>query len=154
MIWLSLHPSPAGETSAFNKMRAFKSRRAGLFPFRIKTSSRSRSSALSRTTYIFTDFSRVAIVPSVARIVTEANHQILSNWLKRATRHFSTNVEPLTNSLLYTCLSRQFLKSTEDLLVLRCEGRRHGTIVVQNPFHQGRNFCTDRLEAAIFKHSV
>src|ERR1700730_3555903 len=86
MIWLSLHSSPAGETSAFNKMRAFKSRRAGLFPFRIKPSSRSRSSALSRTTYLFTDFSRVAIVPSVARIVTEANHQILSNWLKRATR--------------------------------------------------------------------
>src|ERR1700733_11603577 len=85
MIWLSLHSSPAGETSAFNKMRAFKSRRAGLFPFRIKPSSRSRSSALSRTTYLFTDFSRVAIVPSVARIVTEANHQILSNWLKRAT---------------------------------------------------------------------
>src|SRR4029077_18796766 len=87
MIWLSLHPSPAGETSAFNKTRAFKSRRAGLFPFRIKPSSRSCSSALSRTTYLFTDFSRVAIVPSVARSVTEANHQILSNWLKRATRH-------------------------------------------------------------------
>src|SRR4029077_2596453 len=86
MIWLSLHPSPAGETSAFNKTRAFKSRRAGLFPFRIKPSSRSCSSALSRTTYLFTDFSRVAIVPSVARSVTEANHQILSNWLKRATR--------------------------------------------------------------------
>src|SRR6478672_6069209 len=85
MIWLSLHPSPAGETSAFNKTRAFKSRRAGLFPFRIKPSSRSCSSALSRTTYLFTDFSRVAIVPSVARSVTEANHQILSNWLKRAT---------------------------------------------------------------------
>ena len=60
--------------------------RAGLFPFRIKASSRARSSALSRTTYIFTDFSRVTIVPSVARIATEANHQILSNWLKRATR--------------------------------------------------------------------
>src|SRR6476660_8643915 len=85
MIWLSLHPSPAGETSAFIKTRAFKSRRAGLFPFRIKPSSRSCSSALSRTTYLFTDFSRVAIVPSVARSVTEANHQILSNWLKRAT---------------------------------------------------------------------
>src|SRR6476646_8952920 len=85
MIWLSLHPSPAGETSAFNKTRAFKSRRAGLFPFRIKPSSRSCSSALSRTTYLFTDFSRVAIAPSVPRTVTEANHQILSNWLKRAT---------------------------------------------------------------------
>jgi len=27
----------------------------------------------------FTDFSRIAIVPSVARTTTEANHQILSN---------------------------------------------------------------------------
>jgi hypothetical protein len=49
------------------------------------------------------DFSRGAIVPSVARIVTEANHQILSNWLKRATRkrltHCSRNLDghsPLT----------------------------------------------------------
>jgi hypothetical protein len=32
MILLSLHPSPASDTSAFNKMRAFKSRCAGLFP--------------------------------------------------------------------------------------------------------------------------
>src|SRR5580704_16142321 len=86
MILLSLHPSPASEISAFNKMRAFSSRCAGLFPLRIKPSNCSRSSALSRTTYLFTDFSRAAIVPSVARTTTEANHQILSNWLKRATR--------------------------------------------------------------------
>src|SRR6516225_2047388 len=85
MIWPSLHPSPASEMSAFNKIRAFRSRCAGLFPLRIKVSSRSRSSALSRTTYLFTDFSRAAIVPSVPHIRTEANHQILSNWLKRAT---------------------------------------------------------------------
>src|SRR5438034_7325273 len=35
MIRLSLHPLPASETSAFNKIRAFSTRRAGLFPFRI-----------------------------------------------------------------------------------------------------------------------
>jgi hypothetical protein len=35
MIRLSLHPSPASETSAFNKIRPFSSRCAGLFPFRI-----------------------------------------------------------------------------------------------------------------------
>ena len=35
MILLSLQPSPASETSAFNKIRAFSSRCAGLFPFRI-----------------------------------------------------------------------------------------------------------------------
>jgi hypothetical protein len=33
MILLSLQPGPAVETSAFNRMRAFKSRRAGPFPF-------------------------------------------------------------------------------------------------------------------------
>jgi hypothetical protein len=53
----SLHPS---ETSAFNKIRALSSRRAGLFPFRINDSNRSRTSPFSRTTYLFTDFSRVA----------------------------------------------------------------------------------------------
>src|SRR5580658_8712383 len=94
MILLSLHPSPASDTSAFNKMRAFKSRCAGLFPFRIKASNCARSSALSRTTYLFTTFSRLAIVPSVAQTTTEANHQILSNWLKRATRAFSDHAEP------------------------------------------------------------
>src|SRR5256886_13748769 len=50
MIRLSLHPLPASETSAFNKIRAFSTRRAGLFPFRISVSSRSRSSPLSLTT--------------------------------------------------------------------------------------------------------
>src|SRR5258708_9436809 len=54
MIRLSLHPLPASETSAFNKIRAFSTRRAGLFPFRIRVSSRSRSSPLSLTTYFFT----------------------------------------------------------------------------------------------------
>src|SRR5580700_2001859 len=66
MILLSLHPSPASEISAFNKIRAFSSRCAGLFPFRSKLSNCSRSSALSRTTYLFTDFSHVSTVPSVA----------------------------------------------------------------------------------------
>src|SRR5271155_4526236 len=93
MILLSLHPSPASETSAFNKIRAFSSRCAGLFPFRIKASNCSRAPELSRTTYLFTAFSRVAIVPSVARTTTQANHQILSNWLKRATSPASRDPE-------------------------------------------------------------
>ncbi|MDP2620911.1 MAG: hypothetical protein Q8P46_12175, partial [Hyphomicrobiales bacterium] len=46
----------------------------------------SRSSALSRTTYFFTAMSFPAMFASVARTATKANHQILSNWLKRATR--------------------------------------------------------------------
>src|ERR1700757_5186209 len=60
MIRLSLHPLPASETSAFNKIRAFSTRCAGLFPFRINVSSRSRSSPLSLTTYFFTEISFAA----------------------------------------------------------------------------------------------
>jgi type IV secretory pathway VirD2 relaxase len=54
MIWLSLHPSPPSETSAFSRIRAFINRCAELFPFRINACRCSRSSALSRTTYFFT----------------------------------------------------------------------------------------------------
>jgi hypothetical protein len=66
MIRLSLHPSPASETSAFNKIRAFSSRCAGLFPFRISVSSCWRSSPLSLTTYFFTEISFAAMIASVA----------------------------------------------------------------------------------------
>ena len=85
MIRLSLQPSPVSETSAFNKIRAFSNRWAGLFPFRISASSCSRSSALNRTTYFFTEISFAAMIPSAVHIVDKANHQILSNWLTRAT---------------------------------------------------------------------
>jgi hypothetical protein len=85
MIRLSLHPLPAYETSAFNKIRAFNTRRAGLFPFRISVSSRSRSSPLSLTTYFFTEISFAAMIAPFAGRGDEANHQIPSNWLKRAT---------------------------------------------------------------------
>src|SRR5215470_7880761 len=66
IIRLSLHPLPASETSAFNKIRAFSTRRAGLFPFRINVSSRSRSSPLSLTTYFFTEISFAAMIASLA----------------------------------------------------------------------------------------
>jgi len=59
MIRLSLQPAPSSEISAFNNIRAFNNRCAGLFPFRIRTSSRSRSPALNRTTYFFTEISFV-----------------------------------------------------------------------------------------------
>ena len=67
IIRLSLHPSPASETSAFNNIRAFSSRCAGLFPFRINASSCSRSSALNLTTYRFTEISFAAMIPSAAK---------------------------------------------------------------------------------------
>src|SRR5664279_3288034 len=53
-IWLSLHPSPASEASAFSRMRALVSCRAGCFPAWISVLRRSRSSSLSLTTYFFT----------------------------------------------------------------------------------------------------
>src|ERR1700729_2971226 len=89
MIRLSLQPSPACETSAFNKIRVFSNRWAGLFPFPIRASSCSRSSAFNRTTYFFTEISFAAMIASVVITVDETNHQNLSNWLKLATRLFS-----------------------------------------------------------------
>ena len=62
MISLSLQPSPASETSAFNKIRTFISRFAGISPFLIRPSSCSRSSALNRTTYFFTATSFAAMI--------------------------------------------------------------------------------------------
>src|SRR6266550_626005 len=62
MIRLSLHPLPASEISAFNKIRAFSTRRAGVFPFRIRVSSRSRSSPLSLTTYFFTEIGASGVI--------------------------------------------------------------------------------------------
>src|SRR6266704_3402053 len=76
---------PLNDASTFNNIRALSSRWAGLFPFRISASSRSRSSPLSRTTYFFTEISFAAMIASVACVATKANHQILSIWLKRPT---------------------------------------------------------------------
>jgi hypothetical protein len=87
MIWLSLHPSPDPETSAFSNIRAFNRRCAGLFPFRMRSLSRCRSSSLSLTTYFFTEISFSAMIASVAGVATKTNHSILS---KRATQGTST----------------------------------------------------------------
>jgi hypothetical protein len=70
-IRLSLQPSPASETSAFNRMRAFTSRAAELLPLWIIASSLRRSSALSRTTYRFTEAARAAIIASIAPIAMD-----------------------------------------------------------------------------------
>ena len=51
---LSLQPSPASEASAFNRIRALVSSRAGCLPAWISVLSRPRSSSLSLTTYLFT----------------------------------------------------------------------------------------------------
>ena len=80
--WLYVN---GGEASAFNKIRAFISRCAGPRPFRVSAASCSRSSPLNRTTYFFTIISFAAMIASVVRVTTKANHQIISNWLKRTT---------------------------------------------------------------------
>src|SRR5260370_2332111 len=72
MIRLSLQPSPDSETSAFSNIRAFSNRCAGLFPFRISASSCSRSSALNRTTYLFTEISFAAMIASVVPTVDDS----------------------------------------------------------------------------------
>jgi len=53
-VRLSLHPSPASYTSAFNRMRAIVNKCPARLPLRINSSSRARSSPLSLTTYFFT----------------------------------------------------------------------------------------------------
>src|SRR6476646_3609429 len=60
IIRLSLQPSPASDTSAFNNIRAFSSRCAALLPLRISASSCSRSSP-----------------PKTARIVPSASIALL-----------------------------------------------------------------------------
>src|SRR5215213_6269151 len=56
-IRLSLQASPPGEASALSRMHVFVSFCARCLPLRIKVSSRSRSFALSLTTYFFTAIS-------------------------------------------------------------------------------------------------
>src|SRR5262249_51127127 len=53
-IWQSVNASPASEASAFSRMRARISLRAECLPVRISACRRSRSSALSVTTYLLT----------------------------------------------------------------------------------------------------
>jgi len=71
MIRLSLHPLPASETSAFNKIRAFSTRRAGLFPFRIRFQAVAFL-VLSLTTYFFTEISFAAMIASLAVVGDES----------------------------------------------------------------------------------
>src|SRR6516225_2546210 len=85
-IRLSLQPSPPSETSAFNRIRAFISFCAELFPLWIMSSSRLRSSWLNRTTYFFTAISLADMVAPIAVPCDKGNQPILSNPLKRATR--------------------------------------------------------------------
>ena len=83
-IALSLHPSPISDVSAFKRMRALVSNCAGLLPEWIKASSRSRSSALSFTTYFLTAIS----FPDTNHL----HHLILATEIQKITTDLMTLV--------------------------------------------------------------
>src|SRR6266404_9127235 len=87
MIRLSLHPLPASETSAFNKIRAFSTRRAGLFTFpnqRFKPFA--FLAAQPHNIFLYRNLLRSHDCLPRQSLATKANHYILSHWLNRATR--------------------------------------------------------------------
>ena len=81
MIWLSLHPSPASEASAFNKIRAFSPlRRAASFPGQCRKLL-TFFAAQPRNIFLYDNFpcSHDRLSRPVA---TKANHQILSKLVE------------------------------------------------------------------------
>src|SRR5208282_423059 len=85
-IALSLQPSPASETSAFSRMRAFVSDCAGCLPAQIIASSRSRSSALNFTTYFLTAISLPATNHLHRRIAVTEIQKNTTDSMTPATR--------------------------------------------------------------------
>ncbi len=85
-IALSLQPSPASDTSAFNRMRAFVSDCAGCLPAQIIASSRSRSSALNFTTYFLTEISLPATNHLHRRIAATEIQKNTTDSMTLATR--------------------------------------------------------------------
>src|SRR3954453_6217557 len=69
---LSLQPSPASETSALSRIRAFRIAAAGCLPLLIKSSSADRSSRLRRTTYFLTATSDMFRFPAPSRRAPES----------------------------------------------------------------------------------
>jgi hypothetical protein len=82
---------PASKTSAFDNIRAFSSRRAGSFPSEPASQA---AGALRRSTSQYISLPKSLSQPSLPIVAMEANHQILSNWLKRTTRcEFASGIE-------------------------------------------------------------
>ena len=81
MIQLSLQPSPASETSAFNRMRAFNSRFAGLFPLPADQRFQMLAFPRAQPRHIYFLYRNVLSRHARLRrqIATEANHLFLSN---------------------------------------------------------------------------
>src|SRR6185312_11726970 len=82
MIRLSLQPSPASETSAFNRMRAFNRRALSFADQRLQMLAFPRAQPHHILLYrkVLSRHARLR-----RQIATEANHLFLSNSLKRAT---------------------------------------------------------------------
>ena len=83
---LSFPGSPASDTSAFNRMRAFVSDCAGCLPAQIIASSRSRSSALNFTTYFLTEISLPATNHLHRRIAATEIQKNTTDSMTLATR--------------------------------------------------------------------
>jgi hypothetical protein len=79
MIRLSLQPSPASETSAFNNIRAFSSRRAGNQRLKLLA----LYAAQPHNIPLYRNLLRKHPCLHRQIVAMAANHQILSNWLKR-----------------------------------------------------------------------
>jgi hypothetical protein len=71
MIRLSLQPSPVSENVGLQQDARLRKPSRRALALRITASSYRRSSALSRTTYRFTDRVRAAIISSIARIAMD-----------------------------------------------------------------------------------
>src|SRR5208337_4863450 len=90
---LSLQPSPASDTSAFSRMRAFVSDCAGCLPAQIIASSRSRSSALNLTTYFLTEISLPATNHLHRRIAATEIQKNTTDSMTLATRACRHSIE-------------------------------------------------------------
>ena len=90
MIRLSLQPSPASETSAFNNIRAFSSRRAGNQRLKLLA----LCAAQPHNIPLYRNLLRKHPCLHRQIVAMAANHQILSNWLKRATRIRRISINP------------------------------------------------------------
>src|SRR5271167_1170648 len=84
-IRLSLQPSPASDTSAFKRMRAFVNSCAERLPLLINSSSWARSSAVNRTTYFLTAISFTATNHLHRWLVATVIHKLQSVSMTRAT---------------------------------------------------------------------
>ena len=97
-------PSPASDASAFNRMRAFNTWRAGRLPVWISALSRSRSSALSFTMYLFTAgcFAITTHLRATGDIDSEIGRRINDAGYSHV-RHFKQQAQKI-----FACLFKRF----------------------------------------------